>query len=172
MFHMKHSHKTRKGKIMNNNIYINNATFTMMNDTANKVARVFGGKVTRNDVIGKDKNVIADEQLNKYHDKIYLVRVEFGEEKHNALEVTATSKQFYIAYGDTVAENIATFITDGMDTGKREKDWNMKNRCFYNAEKWAERVTGLKDSATKKATAKQSATKAKKPVTAKAKKTA
>lgn len=150
-----------------NNNYINNATLAIINNTAEKVATRFGGKITRNDTV-KNGNVLTDEELGKYHDTIYIARIEFSEERHNAVEITATATQFYVAFGDTVAEEIASFMKQDAEKEERKNKWNLKNKVLFNVDVWtaknAEKVE--KKATPKKAT---TTTKAKKPATAKKK---
>lgn len=153
----------------NNNSYISNATLAIINNTAEKVAERFGGKITRNDTV-KGGNVLTDEELNKFHDSIYIARVEFSEERHNAVEITATATQFYVTFGDTVAEEIVTFIRKDAEKEEHKAKWNLKNKAIYNIDAW---VAKNAEKVEKKATPKKTATtKAKKTATAKAKKTA
>ena len=154
----------------NNNSFISNATLAIVNNTAEKVAKKFGGKVTRNDTV-KGGNVLTDEELNKFHDALYIARIEFSEERHNAVEVTATATQFYITFGDTVAEEVAIFIRKGAEKEERKSKWNLKNKCYYNIDAWGQMFTE-KTATVKSAEKKATATKAKKSATAKAKKTA
>jgi len=158
-----------------NKSFITNATLVSMNTFAAVLADAFGGKVTRNDTLNNDRAVFSDEELNKYHKTLYIVRVEFGADRHNALEVTVTSKCFYVAFGDALAENVREIIranADGKDGVKRIEKWEMKTRCNYTIQGFADVVTGIDaavQDAEKEATAPKTKARAKK---ATAKKTA
>lgn len=146
---------------------ISNATFTLMNAFASDLARAFGGKVTRNDTMNGDA-VFSDDELNKYHKTLYIVRVEYGADRHNALEISVTAKCFYIAYGDALAESVREIIranADGKDGVKRIDKWEMKTRCNYTIQGFADVVTGIDaavQDAEKKATAPKTKNRAKK----------
>ena len=146
----------------NNNSYINNATLSFINNSALIIARVFNGKVTRNDTTGKDNNVFSDDELTKYHDSIYIARVDFSEEKHNALEITATAKQFYVAYGDTLSNDIinALSLKESATATERKEKWNMKNKALFSVDTLKEIVARVTESATteKKESAKKETT--------------
>lgn len=130
----------------NNNSYINNATLNIISESAEKIALVFGGKITRDDTKNTKKEIFSDEELNKFHDSLYIVRVDFSEEKHNALEITATSKQFYIAYGDTISENIISSLSlrERATKIERKEKWNMKNKCLFSLDTFKEIVNNMK----------------------------
>ena len=149
-----------------NNSYLTNATLETINNSAEIIARVFGGKVSRNDTLNTDKKVFSDEELTKYHEAIYIARVDFSEEKHNAVEVTATAKSFYIAYGDTVARDIieALQLETGATKRERKEKWNMKNKSVFSLDTFKEVLarateTETAKSDTKKATAKKATAK-------------
>ena len=147
-----------------NNSYITNATLETINNSAETIARVFGGKVSRNDTLNSEKKVFTDEELTKYHDSIYIARVDFSEEKHNAVEVTATAKSFYIAYGDTVSRDIVNALSLEESATKRERKekWNMKNKSVFSVDTFKEiiqRQTETAKNDTKKETAKRATAK-------------
>lgn len=160
----------------NNNSYINNATLEIINNSASIIANVFDGKITRNDTINSDATVKTDDELSKYHDSIYIARVDFSEEKHNAIEITATARAFYIAYGDSVNDDIINRLSlkESATATERKTKWNMKNKAVFNIDTFKDIMTKLQtesdsetatesDSETKKtratATKKKTATK-------------
>ena len=155
----------------NNNSFINNATFNSMRESAQKIASHYNGVIKRDDTVNKEKQTLTDEELTKYHEKLYMVRVDFSDERHDAIEITATAKQFYIAYGDTVKENIINELSlaESATERKRESKWEMKNRCFFDINVFTENVNRAtaekqttKKSDTKKQTTKKRATAEKK----------
>ena len=149
-----------------NKSFITNNTLVSMNEYATVLANAFGGKVTRNDTLDNSGAVFSDDELNKYHKTLYIVRVEFGADRHNALEVTTTSKCFYVAFGDALAENVRDIIGGNADKGvKRIEKWEMKTRADYSLATFAEVITGIKaatSDAPKKATAPKTKARAKK----------
>ena len=162
----------------NNNNFINNATFNSMRESAQKIASYYNGVIKRDDTVNKEKQTLTDEELTKYHEKLYMVRVDFSDERHDAIEITATAKQFYIAYGDTVKENIINelSLTESATERKREPKWEMKNRCFFDINVFTENVNRAtaekKQSETKKQSAKQTTATKKKQSAKKESKTA
>lgn len=153
-----------------NNSYLTNEIFVAMNEYATAIANTFGGKVTNNETVNSKGEIFTDADLSAYHkNSPYRVRVEFGADRHNAVEVTATSKLFYIAVGDTVAENIRDIFTGNADKGtKRFSDWELKTRCEYSLATFADVITGINAatettaSAEKKATANKTKSRVKK----------
>ena len=138
----------------NNNSYISNATLTIISKSAEKIARVFNGKITRDDTKNTKKEIFSDEELNKFHDSLYIVRIDFSEEKHNALEITATSKQFYVAYGDTVSENIVSALSlrESATKIERKEKWNMKNKCLFSLDTFKEILSEVKEEKKEEST--------------------
>lgn len=138
-----------------NNSYITNSTLETINNSAETIARVFGGKISRNDTLNADKKVFSDEELTKYHEAIYIARVDFSEEKHNALEITATAKQFYVAYGDTLSVDTVNALALEKSATKRERKdkWNMKNKSVFSLDTFKQIIesqTAEKQTAEKK----------------------
>ena len=144
-----------------NNSYITNSTLETINNSALTIARLYNGKISRNDTLNSEKKVFSDEELTKYHDSIYIARVEFSEEKHNALEITATAKQFYVAYGDTLSSDIVNALALEESATKRERKekWNMKNKSVFSLDTFKEIVQRQTETETAKSDTKKETTK-------------
>jgi hypothetical protein len=130
-----------------NNSHINNATLTALDTFANTFAARHGGTVTRNDMRDRDGNVWTDEALTAYHTAIYIARVEFSPERHNAVEFTATATAVYVAIGDAVAADIRDTLTGARETVRMAK-WCLKEKRVFDFDALATLFTEKEKSDT------------------------
>lgn len=157
-----------------NNTFVTNATFVFMNDVADAIVKRFGGEIIapKNETRAADGHIFTDEDLTLYHTGLYRVRIDFSTERHNAIEVTAKPRSFYVTIGETVAPDIADAFTDYTER-VRMSDWELKDKRVYTTDA-LKNVVQSWDTVTEKSEAKpkKSATKPKKSATAKSAKTA